>query len=121
MPPLNVGTLEISKNRPDELWERDTERYQNTWNWMSLAKGGERCGYKIVHLGNKVLPLRKAGQWSNGNIKTQKMARPARLERATCGFVVRRSIQLSYGRSSLFLFPRRKDLHLIGDVVASSE
>ena len=26
------------------------------------------------------------------------MARPARLERATCGFVVRRSIQLSYGR-----------------------
>ena len=26
------------------------------------------------------------------------VARPARLERATCGFVVRRSIQLSYGR-----------------------
>jgi hypothetical protein len=26
------------------------------------------------------------------------MARPARLERATCGFVVRRSIHLSYGR-----------------------
>jgi hypothetical protein len=26
------------------------------------------------------------------------LARPARLERATCGFVVRRSIQLSYGR-----------------------
>jgi hypothetical protein len=26
------------------------------------------------------------------------MARPARLERAACGFEVRRSIQLSYGR-----------------------
>jgi hypothetical protein len=30
------------------------------------------------------------------------MARPARLERATCGFVVRRSIQLSYGRTFSF-------------------
>jgi hypothetical protein len=29
------------------------------------------------------------------------LARPARLERATCGFVVRRSIQLSYGRMIL--------------------
>ncbi len=28
----------------------------------------------------------------------KKLARPARLERATCGFVVRRSIHLSYGR-----------------------
>jgi hypothetical protein len=30
------------------------------------------------------------------------VARPARLERATCGFVVRRSIQLSYGRATNF-------------------
>ena len=30
------------------------------------------------------------------------MVRPARLERATCGFEVRRSIQLSYGRMILF-------------------
>ena len=29
------------------------------------------------------------------------LARPARLERATCGFEVRRSIQLSYGRAYL--------------------
>ena len=29
------------------------------------------------------------------------LARPARLERATCGFVVRRSIHLSYGRNIL--------------------
>ena len=29
------------------------------------------------------------------------MVRPARLERATCGFEVRRSIQLSYGRIEL--------------------
>ena len=29
------------------------------------------------------------------------LARPARLERATCGFEVRRSIQLSYGRAIL--------------------
>ena len=32
------------------------------------------------------------------------LARPARLERATCGFVVRRSIQLSYGRIHYFFF-----------------
>ena len=30
---------------------------------------------------------------------TAHLARPARLERATCGFEVRRSIHLSYGRS----------------------
>ena len=29
------------------------------------------------------------------------MAHPARLERAACGFEVRRSIQLSYGRARL--------------------
>lgn len=30
------------------------------------------------------------------------LARPARLERAACGFEVRRSIQLSYGRTTGF-------------------
>ena len=32
------------------------------------------------------------------------LARPARLERATCGFVVRHSIHLSYGRICYFFF-----------------
>ena len=31
------------------------------------------------------------------------MVRPARLERAACGFEVRRSIQLSYGRTAVLI------------------
>ena len=33
------------------------------------------------------------------------LARPARLERATCGFVVRHSIHLSYGRAFFYGLP----------------
>ena len=36
-------------------------------------------------------------------IKRDKVARPARLERAASGFVDRRSIQLSYGRAVGFM------------------
>ena len=35
------------------------------------------------------------------------LARPARLERATCGFEVRRSIQLSYGRAFQQVYDKR--------------
>ena len=50
------------------------------------------------------------------------VARPARLERATCGFVVRRSIHLSYGRLDYhsFLFRRgrcRIDFNLISHIL----
>ncbi len=42
---------------------------------------------------------RFAQQMKNMQPPIKLLARPARLERATYGFVVRRSIQLSYGRA----------------------
>ena len=39
------------------------------------------------------------GHWIMRGKLLEYLARPARLERATCGFEVRRSIQLSYGRA----------------------
>ena len=41
------------------------------------------------------------------------LARPARLERATCGFVVRRSIHLSYGRALIILGAKIYNPHFL--------
>ena len=41
--------------------------------------------------------IHKQSKSSSANL-LKRLARPGRLERPTCGFVVRRSIQLSYGR-----------------------
>ena len=45
---------------------------------------------------NKIKSLIRKNYYRNNFLIL--LARPARLERATCGFEVRRSIQLSYGR-----------------------
>ena len=40
-------------------------------------------------------------------MQIKSMVRPARLERAACGFEVRRSIQLSYGRTVTPYLPEK--------------
>ena len=58
-----------------------------SWGFRKDKNSRKKCYNRMKSRKERVLRLLK------------RLARAARLERATCGFVVRRSIQLSYGRS----------------------
>src|SRR5262245_35563370 len=64
-------------------------------DWLAVSDSIAHSGLAMSESSTRVSEL-----------KTSRMVRPARLERATSWFVARRSIQLSYGRDRLSILTR---------------